>query len=91
MFSNNSLFFATHITSPEIDILSLFNLLGWVPCSDLDGKISISSSSTLMSTDGALNKLNLFIGSFYFSGEFFKFLLEENNLPISSKSLRKII
>ena len=37
------------------------------------------------------NELNLFIGSFYFSGEFFKFLLELNNLPTSLSSLKKII
>ena len=41
--------------------------------------------------NSSLNKLNLFIGSFYFSGEFFRFLLEKNNLPISAKSLGKII
>ncbi len=34
--------------------------------------------------------LNVFTGSFYFSGEVFKFLLKINNLPISLTSLNKI-
>ena len=37
------------------------------------------------------NELNLFIGSFYFSGEFFKFLLEVRNLPISIQSLKEVL
>ena len=40
--------------------------------------------------DTSKNELNLFIGSFYFSGEFFKFLLEIRNLPISIPSLKEI-
>ena len=37
------------------------------------------------------NELNLFTGSFYFSSEFFKFLLEERNLPISIHSLKEVL
>jgi folylpolyglutamate synthase/dihydropteroate synthase len=37
------------------------------------------------------NELNLFIGSFYFSGEFFKLLLKNNNESISISSLREFI
>ena len=38
-----------------------------------------------------LNELNLFTGSFYFSGELFKHLLEVKNLPVSITSLEEII
>lgn len=41
--------------------------------------------------DKSRNELNLFIGSFYFSGEFFKFLLEIRNLPISIHSLKEVL
>ena len=41
--------------------------------------------------DKSRNELNLFIGSFYFSGEFFKFFLEERNLPISIQSLKEVL
>ena len=41
--------------------------------------------------DTSINELNLFIGSFYFSGEFFKYLLETRNLPISIHSLKEIL
>ena len=41
--------------------------------------------------DKSINELNLFIGSFYFSGEFFKFLLEIRNLPISIHSLKEVL
>lgn len=37
------------------------------------------------------NILNLIIGSFYFSGEFFKFFLKEKKLQISIESLKKLI
>ena len=37
------------------------------------------------------NILNLIIGSFYFSGEFLKYFLEEKKLQISIKSLKKLI
>ena len=37
------------------------------------------------------NVLNLIIGSFYFSGEFLKYFLEEKKLQISVKSLKKLI
>jgi len=45
----------------------------------------------LMAKDKSMNELNLFTGSFYFSSEFFKFLLEERNLPISIHSLKEVI
>ena len=38
-----------------------------------------------------LNELNLFTGSFYFSGELFKHLLEVKNLPVSITSLGEVI
>ena len=38
-----------------------------------------------------INELNLFVGSFYFSGEIFKYLLKSKNLPISISSLREVI
>ena len=41
--------------------------------------------------DTSRNELNLFIGSFYFSGEFFKLLLETRNLPISIHSLKEVL
>jgi folylpolyglutamate synthase/dihydropteroate synthase len=41
--------------------------------------------------DTSRNELNLFIGSFYFSGEFFKLLLEIRNLPISIHSLKEVL
>jgi hypothetical protein len=37
------------------------------------------------------NELNLFIGSFYFSGEFFKLLLKNNKVSTSLSSLREFI
>ena len=37
------------------------------------------------------NELNLFIGSFYFSGEFFKLLLKNNKVSTSMSSLREFI
>ena len=36
------------------------------------------------------NEINLIIGSFYFSGEFFKFLLNDKGLPLSISSLNKL-
>ena len=45
----------------------------------------------LLAKDKSMNELNLFIGSFYFSGEFFKFLLEIGNLPISIHSLKEVL
>ena len=44
-----------------------------------------------VATDTSRNELNLFIGSFYFSGEFFKLLLETRNLPISINSLKEVL
>ncbi len=41
--------------------------------------------------DKNINELNLFAGSFYFSGELFKHLLEFKNLPISLLSLGEVI
>tara|TARA_B100000927_G_scaffold178569_1_gene143882 strand:- start:407 stop:1630 length:1224 start_codon:yes stop_codon:yes gene_type:complete len=41
--------------------------------------------------DKNLNELNLFVGSFYFSGELFKHLLEVKNLPVSITSLGEVI
>jgi hypothetical protein len=41
--------------------------------------------------DKNLNELNLFAGSFYFSGELFKHLLKVKNLPISMTSLGEVI
>ena len=41
--------------------------------------------------DNNINELNLFIGSFYFSGEFFRCLLEIKNLPISIDSLKEVL
>jgi len=41
--------------------------------------------------DKNTNELNLFVGSFYFSGEIFKYLLKSKNLPISISSLREVI
>ena len=37
------------------------------------------------------NVMNLIVGSFYFSGEFFKFLLKINNFPPSLSNLNKLI
>ena len=45
----------------------------------------------LVTKDTSINELNLFIGSFYFSGEFFKFLLEKRNLPVSISSLKEVL
>ena len=45
----------------------------------------------LIAKDNSINDLNLFIGSFYFSGEFFKCLLEIRNLPISIHSLKEVL
>ena len=45
----------------------------------------------LIAKDKSINELNLFIGSFYFSGEFFKCLLEIRNLPISIHSLKEVL
>ena len=53
--------------SPEIEILSLFDLLTCVPCIALDGKITISSCSTLISTLGALNKFTSFMTPAFFN------------------------
>ena len=41
--------------------------------------------------DKNTNELNLFVGSFYFSGELFKHLLEVKNLPVSISSLGEAI
>ena len=41
--------------------------------------------------DKNLNELNLFAGSFYFSGELFKHLLKVKNLPVSITSLGEVI
>ena len=41
--------------------------------------------------DRNTNELNLFAGSFYFSGELFKHLLEVKNLPISISNLGEVI
>ena len=41
--------------------------------------------------DKNLNELNLFAGSFYFSGELFKHLLKVKNLPVSTTSLGEVI
>jgi dihydrofolate synthase/folylpolyglutamate synthase len=41
--------------------------------------------------DKNFNELNLFSGSFYFSGELFKYLLEVKNLPVSISSLGEVI
>ena len=38
-----------------------------------------------------INELNLFAGSFYFSGELFKHLLEIKNLPVTMSSLGEVI
>ena len=53
-------------------------------------KDSINSLYSI-AKDKSRNELNLFIGSFYFSGEFFKFLLEVRNLPISIQSLKEVL
>ena len=45
----------------------------------------------LIAKDNSMNELNLFIGSFYFSGEFFRYLLEIRNLPISIHSLKQVL
>jgi len=44
-----------------------------------------------IATGKNLNELNLFVGSFYFSGELFKHLLEVKNLPVSITSLGEVI
>ena len=55
-------------------------------------KVKDSMKSLYLATkDTSKNELNLFIGSFYFSGEFFKFLLETRNLPVSISSLKEVL
>ena len=53
------------------EILLLFDLFAWVPCKVFEGKITISSSAILISTDGALNKLYSFIIPASFNKETF--------------------
>ena len=70
---------------PSKEILSKTNSLDF-------NFIMLNSMEEIYSSAISANSevLNVFAGSFYFSGEVFKFLLKTNNLPISLSSLNKI-